>query len=148
MSLIAPARVSRAVSRLARCAAADPRLFARALGWRATLPLLKRVVPVRTLGRWMHRRQTTRTAAGGARRIASIERLLRDGGRLVVPGNCYERSLLLYRFLSEAGAGVALVFGIRRDPGGLSGHAWIELDGRALADATTESYEPVVRFGP
>jgi hypothetical protein len=148
MILAAPRRLSRAVPRLARCAAADPRLFARALCWRAALPLLKRVIPVRTLGRWMRREHAAGTTGGAARRVASVERLLRDGGRLVIPGNCYERSLLLYRFLSETGADASLVFGMRREAGRLAGHAWIEMDGRVLADPTTAAYESVFRFGP
>ena len=148
MMLAAPVRISRALPRLVRCAAADPRLFARALGWRLALPVLKRLVAVRTLGRWMDRRHGVVPARTDARRVASVERLLRDGGRLVISANCYERSLLLYRFLSEAGSGASLVFGMRRDAGVLAGHAWIEMDGRVLADATASAYEPVVRFGP
>ena len=148
MTTTMPVRLSRAVPRLARCAAADPRLFARALGWRLALPVLKRAVPVRTLGRWMDRSRSAPTTPSDAQRIASVERLLRDGGRLVISGNCYERSLLLYRFLSEARTGASLVFGMRRDGGALAGHAWIEMGGRVLADTTAAAYEPVVRLGP
>ena len=143
----APARVSRALPRLVRCAAADPRLFARALGWRLALPVMKTLVPVKVLVRWMDRSHCVLPPATPPR-IDSVERLLSEGGRLVVSPNCLERSLLLYRFLSEAGAEVALVMGMRHEGATVAGHAWLELNGRPFADATTSTYNPVVRFAP
>lgn len=141
-SAVFTSRGARAVPRILRCFAADPSLFLRALGWRLVLPALKIAVPIGTLADWMSARKTAPhpTAAAG---INSVKRLLAQGGRLVVSGNCLERSLLLYRLLSQAGADVSLVMGVRRDAAAVAGHAWVELDGRPLADATTADYNVV-----
>lgn len=144
----APARVSRAVPRIVGCAEADPRLFARALGWRVVLPLAKMALPMRVLARWMNRRHRPLPPTRRPSRIAAVERLARDGGRLLVSGNCLERSLLFYRFLSEAGVDPTLVIGVRRDDAAVAGHAWIEVDGRVFAEPTMADHEPIVRFGP
>jgi hypothetical protein len=144
----APARVSQAVPRIVRCAEAEPRLFARALAWRLVLPVLKAAVPVKVLARWMDRSHRLLPASAAAARVAAVERLLADGGRLVVSSNCLERSLLAYGLLSESGAEVALVMGMRREGATVAGHAWIEHNGRPLGDATAVNYEPLVRFKP
>ena len=144
----APARVSRAVPRIVRCAEAEPRLFARALAWRLLLPVLKTAVPVKVLARWMDRSHRLLPSSAAAARVAAVERLLAEGGRLVVSNNCLERSLLAYRLLSETGAEMSLVMGVRREGAAVAGHAWIELNRRPLADATAGSYDPIVRFEP
>ena len=144
----APARVSRAVPRIIRCAEAEPRLFARALAWRFLLPVLKTAVPVKILARWMDRSHRLLPSSAAASRVTAVERLLAEGGRLVVSRNCLERSLLAYRLLSETGVEVSLVMGMRRDGATVAGHAWIELNRRPFADATAASYDPIVRFEP
>ena len=144
----APARVSRAVPRIVRCVEAEPRLFARALAWRLLLPVLKTAVPVKVLAGWMDRSHRLLPAAVAAARVAAVERLLAEGGRLIVSSNCLERSLLAYRLLSETGVEVSLVMGMRRDGATVAGHAWVELNRRPFADATAARYDPIVRFEP
>lgn len=143
----AGSRIRRAVPRLARCAAADPRLFARALGWRLVLPLVKTTVPIGVLAKWMDRSGSGRRVARGAR-VASVERLLREGGRLVMGANCLERSLLIYRLVSEADADAALVMGVSQEDAGVTGHAWVELDGRPFADPTARNFQPIQVWRP
>jgi hypothetical protein len=142
----APARLSKALPRIAGCLEADPRLFARALGWRLVLPLLKNVVPVRVLASRMSRAARRGDPAHAAARIAAVRRLVSDGGRLVISGNCLERSLLLFRLLSEARRGTALVIGVRREGTRVAGHAWVELDGQIFAESQMPAHEPIVRY--
>lgn len=63
--------------------------------------------------------------------------------------NCLERCLLAYRFLAQAGAEPQLECGVRRVGGELRGHAWIVVDGRALAhtDEDIETFTPIATFG-
>lgn len=49
-------------------------------------------------------------------------------------GHCLRRSLLLYFAATRAGYPVVVVVGARRDGSGVTGHAWIELDGRPLLE--------------
>jgi hypothetical protein len=49
-------------------------------------------------------------------------------------GHCLRRSLLLYFAATRAGYPVMVVVGARRDGSGVTGHAWIELDGLPLLE--------------
>ena len=137
------------VSRMSICLRTDGRLLVRAIAWRLVLPVLKHAVPLRTLARWMSATPplvSERSAMARRARVDAIRELLAQGGRLVISGNCLERSLLLYRFLGEAGAAPRLVMGVNREGTTLGGHAWVELDGEPLADATTGRFVPVMVF--
>ena len=137
------------VTRLSFCARTDARLLARAIGWRLVLPVLKYAIPLRTLARWMAKRPSSACSAEiREARIASVRRLLAQGGRLVISGNCLERSLVLHRFLGEVGASPKLVMGVNRSDESVGGHAWIEVDGTPLADETTRQFVPVLMFEP
>jgi hypothetical protein len=138
-----PRRIANAVVRLRRCWQMDARLLLRAVGWRLALPVLKHVVPLPTLVHLMcpAPRRTPRT------RLESVSFLLAHGGRIAFSTNCLDRSLALYRFLTEAGARPRLVMGVTAGAAAVSGHAWIEVDGLPLADTTTPNYAPVLAFG-
>jgi hypothetical protein len=118
----------------------DARLFVRALGWRLALPVLRRVVPLSTLVHHMQRAGTHPSPA----RVHAVRFFATHGGRLVISRHCLERSLVLYRFLGEAGARPTLVLGASDAPSGLAGHAWIEVNGEPFADAPR--YAPVLAF--
>jgi hypothetical protein len=130
------------------CCWEDPILFGRALGWRVTLPLLKYVTPLPVLVRFMA--LTPRPGSLDTKRrqrMRAIRQLL-EGGRIVISANCLERSLVLYRFLSEVGAAPELVMGMSKKSARLAGHTWIQVEGCALADATTDAFAPMLIFGP
>jgi hypothetical protein len=135
---------------LLACARTDARLLLRVLGWRIVLPILKRVIPVRTLAGWMSAGQR-HTPAGSLEprraRLEALRQMLTCGGRIVMSGNCLERSLVLYRFLAEVGAEPQLVMGVNAAGGTVGGHAWIELDGEPLEEAPASRFAPVVAFG-
>ena len=47
---------------------------------------------------------------------------------------CLYRSLLLFRFLPEAGLAPTIHFGVGSDDGALVGHSWISANGKPIAD--------------
>ena len=48
---------------------------------------------------------------------------------------CMKQSLLLYHFYRRAGRPVCIRFGVMRENGQLRGHAWVEWEGRPVAEA-------------
>ena len=141
-------RISNFATRVSLCARTDARLLARAIAWRLVLPVLKYAVPLRTLARWMAADPASGYSAEEREaRLRSVRRMLTQGGRLVISGNCLERSLVLYRFLGEVGASPTLVMGVNRDQAKVGGHAWVELDGEPLAEEKVSQFVPVLSFG-
>jgi Transglutaminase-like superfamily len=123
----------------------DLRLVVRMTGWVIVLPVLKRVRPLHELARLMW--CDARAPSPRERELAVLsyaEWLYR--GRPLFGDNCLERSLLLYRFLSEAGLEPTLIVGAQHDGLSVAAHAWVEIDGRPIGNA--DGYEPVVAFGP
>jgi hypothetical protein len=109
---------------------------------------VKRLVPIRTLARW-----SWRPARGGSRNLEAEQRLVSSVIRLSSASGsdrgCLQRSLLLYRELSRAGADPTLVVGFRRTDRGLEGHAWVEADGVPVAEPTVreQGFETTCAFG-
>ena len=122
-------------------------LAARMAIWRVTLPVAKRVVATDRLVRALEARRERR------RDPAREETAVRLAGRLwrSSDGPCLERSIALYRELGRMGADPVLVLGVRATGGGEEsheGHAWVEVDGRALLERypPERAWSPVVRY--
>ena len=130
---------------------ADVWLAARMAGWRLAVPLLKWRLPLPRLARlmWTSSRRAERDRAREQRIVTLAEALCGPhGGRVL--DNCLERSLVSYRFLSQAGAEPVLAFGVakdRDDP--VRGHAWVRLDGDPVHDTAfaLERFEELGAFG-
>ncbi len=92
---------------------------------------------------WLAPRGAARDPEREQRTIRVVARLSRTSG-----GNCLERSLVLYRYLSRADAGPRLVVGMAK-PDELLGHVWVTVDSRPLLETpeTLRSYTAVVSFG-
>ena len=61
-------------------------------------------------------------------------------------GNCLERGLVTYRYLSALNAEPVLVVGVSRESDrGVKGHAWVSVDGRPVGETAAEVAE-FVRF--
>src|SRR5439155_23942463 len=119
---------------------------ARVLAWAAALPLLKYLLPLPRLVLLLRGRATPRGPASSQRTVALILRLYQGRER---GGNCLERSLLLYHFLTEADQGPQLVVGVRRgEERTILGHAWVVLDGQPVGEswADLQPFVPVVSF--
>ena len=110
--------------------------------------LLKHVIPLHMLIRLAWRRPTTTRDFGTVKRLAALAlRTAQLAG--LSDRNCLQCSLLLYRVLSRVGADPVIVVGFRRVGGKLSGHAWVVVDGLALADTADNvaGFEPMFGFG-
>ena len=140
------ARFWRSAVRGRRALSDHPGLAFELMLWRVMLPLLKRGVSVPRLARWMWMSPGEVSPAERLARIASIRRLTAFGGRWLLSSNCLERSLVLYRLFSGAAAQPTLVLGMRA-AGPAAGHAWIEVDGKALGEEQAGTYERVIAIG-
>lgn len=115
----------------------------RVLLFAAAVPLLLRFVGIDRLQRWLEPAMPARIPRPGRRLgenpaedlVWRIDGLLRLGWPVVRRG-CLVRGLTLYRFLREAGFDVTLCFGMGRPEGvdDFTGHCWVELGGKALAE--------------
>jgi hypothetical protein len=88
--------------------------------------LLTELTPARTAVR-------PTTALGRLRIVRGIRWALRllPGGR---EGRCLVRSLATYAALRRQGLPVQFVSGVRRTATGVTGHAWVELDGKVIPE--------------
>ena len=95
--------------------------------------LLKHLVPLRALARLAWRDPVD--GRDPERERLTVARIVKT--RRLFPlwdGDCVQKSLLLYRELSGAGADPVLAVGFRRLNGRVEGHAWILVDGVAVDD--------------
>jgi Transglutaminase-like superfamily/Coenzyme PQQ synthesis protein D (PqqD) len=120
-------------------------LVIRMGAWSLILPVLKHSVPLQRLVRLMSRPTNDARSAETERKIVNWAR---RAYRLRRSGTCLERSLLVYRYLTEASARPRLVVGMRRGERDLVGHAWVLVDGAPLyeSNATLEPFLPIVEF--
>lgn len=125
----------------------DALLVLRLLAWRMALAVLKRTVPIATLARLM--------ASPGGRSPRDSRRIVELVDWLYAPrrdrelGNCLDRSLVLYRFLSQNEPGTRLVLGMRRGSSELEGHAWVIAGNRAIGEIPQSdgSFVTLATFG-
>jgi hypothetical protein len=111
---------------------------------------LKHVVTLPVLTRWAWRSPAPQRDHAEELRLARcVVKLTHLAG--APDRNCLERSLLLYRELSRAGASPELCVGFRPGPPGRSvdGHAWVTVDGQPVLEEQElpEPHQSVVRFG-
>jgi hypothetical protein len=141
-------RVWGCTNRLKACLTTDPLMVAQLTIWRISLPLLKRALSTSSLVDLMASPPARPLADANRRaRIADITNAMATGGRVLVSTNCLERSLVLYRLLSQADANPVLVLGLRGNGASGSGHAWVELNGEPLGQQEGDTYVPIVAFG-
>jgi len=105
-------------------------------------------MPLRWVARWAWRRSNgPRDRAAERRLAASVSRLSHLAG--LPDRDCLQRSLLLYRVLSRAGADPRLVVGFQRVNDRVLGHAWVLVDGHTLIEPEAEllKFIPTFTFG-
>ena len=146
------ARIRRRLRVLAACieGPADLWLAIRMMGWRLSLPALKWAFPLPRLVRlmwWSGERDAP--SAEHNERIATLAQALAGPADRRRLDNCLERSLLLYRFLSSAGAEPELVVGFAPGSDLVRGHAWVTLDGREVYGEQNglDEFHTALRFG-
>lgn len=126
----------------------DVWLMMRIAGWAAILPVLKRIVPLKVLTKFMW---VSAGSSGGVEQEQKIAVLVRWLYTFVFPNerSCLSRSLLLYRFLSRNNTNPLLVTGIRRtEDENWKGHAWVLVDGKPFeAEPRIEDFQTLMVFG-
>ena len=127
----------------------DAWLFSRMMTWRAVLPVLKRRVRIATLAKVMWCEPNGRREETDPCRVVDFARRLYWRPRARRTDICLERSLLAYRYLSQAGSAPLLVIGIRRPGSSVIGHAWVVMDGEPLYESAAEvgEYASLFSFG-
>jgi len=126
---------------------ADGWLAARMLAWRAILPALKHLLPLRRLVRLMNAGPVRgERRAGREQRVVALADRVFDGGSS--GEGCLELSLVTYRYLTAAGADPRLVIAIRSDGAAAHGHAWVTVDGVPVHDSRSrlEEFASVITF--
>jgi hypothetical protein len=110
--------------------------------------VMKHVLHVTALARWAWHSADPRYRADPhrwARAALRVSTWFKFGDR-----NCLQRSLLLYRVLSQAGADPVLVIAFSRTGQRVQGHALVSVDGKLVHESADglPPFEPVLRFGP
>ena len=123
-------------------------IIGRLLSAYVLLGLLKHLVPVKWLVRWAWCSPAGPRDREAERQFtACIIRLSQLIGRR--DRDCLQRSLLLYRVLSGAGADPTLVMGFHRTNDRILGHAWVVVDGQAVLEpeADLRRFSVTLQFG-
>jgi hypothetical protein len=112
------------------------------------LGVLKHLVPLKWLARWAWVPATAlRDRAAERKLAATVARLSQLVG--LPDRDCLQRSLILYRVLSRAGADPRLVIGFHRADNRVVGHAWVLVDGNAMIEPNADllKFSPTLVFG-
>ena len=60
---------------------------------------------------------------------------------------CWKRAAVLHRYLSQNGTQTRIIFGVRNDSAGkVTGHAWLEAEGRPILETTPPEYLATYSF--
>lgn len=111
------------------------RLAVRIAWWHTAFRLLKHVTPMTTLVRLAGLRPAGPRRPLQEGRIAYLVNRVGGLWGLGRAPTCLERSLVLYRLLSEANASPRLMIGVAAGAGAVEGHAWVVVDGRPVGDS-------------
>ena len=121
----------------------------RMVMWSAVLPVLKHLVPMHVLTRWMWPRRRSSPRPERVLAITFLARRIYRARYFVRGDNCLERSLLTYRYLAMEGMDPKLVLGASKSDEQIRGHAWVMLNGEPLMDGNEklEQFTPLTEFG-
>jgi hypothetical protein len=118
-------------------------LICRMAWWVGILSLTARCCP---LPRALRIVSTTRSRRSEAAphiqtRLARAIDLLLSADVLFFRPICWKRAAILHRYLSQNGITTHILFGVRNDAEGkVSGHAWLEANGKPLLESTIPNY--------
>jgi|SRR5215472_4343353 len=134
----------------ARKLALHPResvLKVRMAAWVVLIPVLVRLTSLTRAQRLMSPRLRSTSAddcSVPAKLARAVDSLL-GIDLFVFRRSCWKRAMILQRFLALNGIDSQINFGLRREPDGeVSGHAWLERQGRPLLETDPVNY--VVTF--
>jgi hypothetical protein len=110
----------------------------RVLAWTLIAPVVMRLGPARAFEVFRPAPAAHAPHADLNTLVARADRVLlfRVFGRLLFRTRCYKRTLVLFRLLRLHGYDAIAWIGLDLDPDGLSGHAWLTVDGARIVDPT------------
>jgi hypothetical protein len=130
----------------------DVLLGAAIITWALVLRPLKYIVPLPVLIRALRRKpQATSRNLRKERQVVAFARWASRVTAFPSRGNCLERSLIAYRYLTALGANPTLVVGFGIGPNrDVRGHAWVVVDGQPVDDSddALAGFEETMAFGP
>ncbi|HET9785893.1 MAG TPA: lasso peptide biosynthesis B2 protein [Pyrinomonadaceae bacterium] len=81
------------------------------------------------------------------KRLSHAIDLLLGTNLLVFKPICWKRAAVLHRYLALHGIATRIVFGMRKTPeGAVDGHAWLEIGGKPILEATIPNYKVMYAF--
>jgi hypothetical protein len=124
-------------------------LILRMAWWVVIVSIVLRQLPLDRALRFVSPRKVRKRAAeqrdSSPGRIADLLDALLQTDFLAFTPTCWKRAAVLHRFLALNGIKNRIVFGAQVDEKGkLTGHAWVEADGRPVFEKTKPNY--VVTF--
>jgi hypothetical protein len=79
--------------------------------------------------------------------LARVMDLLLSADVLMFKPICWKRAAVLRRYLSRNGIDTRIIFGVRNEAGGkVAGHAWLEVDGKAILESAPPNYVVTYSF--
>ena len=125
-------------------------LVVRMAAWVALLSLLIQLLPlprVLSLIADTTRAGKPRNPRMTVQRLAQLVDALLATNMLCFTPTCWKRAPVLHRYLALHGVKTRIVFGVRKEAGAqLTGHAWLEADGRPLLEASPPQYTTTYSF--
>jgi hypothetical protein len=90
---------------------------------------------------------TKQTTTNIQDRLARAIDLLLSADVLFFKPICWKRAAVLRRYLSQNGIATRIVFGVRNETGGkVTGHAWLEADGKPILESAIPNYTVTYSF--
>ena len=125
-------------------------LILRMAAWVALLSFLIKLLPlprVLTLITAKGRDRKPRGNRMTQQRLAQLIDALLGINVLCFTPTCWKRAPVLHRYLALSGIETRIVFGVRKEKESLlAGHAWLEVDGRPLLEASPPQYTTTYSF--
>jgi hypothetical protein len=121
-------------------------LLCRMAWWVVVLSIAARRYPLPRALEIVAGRQSDRpvlTDPAEQQRLAQAIDLLLSSNVWVFKPICWKRAAVLHRYLSQT----RIIFGVRNDTTGtVTGHAWLEAEGRPILETTPPEYVTTYRF--
>jgi hypothetical protein len=125
-------------------------LALRMSAWVAALSLLVKVLPLPRAIRLVAPARLGRAPLDSVEVQTSLARLLDSvlaADFWMLTPTCWKRAAVLHRYLALRGIETRIVFGVRREgEDALSGHAWLEREGRPVLETTAPDYKVTYSF--
>jgi hypothetical protein len=125
-------------------------LLLRMSGWVLLLSIAVKVFPLPSALRLI----STKTRVSSKtppeetqKRFAQAIDLLLKTDLFVLKPVCWKRAALLHRYLALNGMATQIIFGMRREPeGNITGHAWLQADGKPILETISPEYAVTYAF--